>query len=419
MSKRKTTKKLSNYIIGLYIIYSVIPASILLSILFLSKEHLGINDGKVELTSWQELIISSLPEIILIALILLLMAMLFSRKILQIVSTPFYEAKRYGYLICEGKLNTQSPSYRFDEFSQLFSSIDQLRDHLISSLDTIQKNELIYQKTYDLTQVCLFVIDTKNKKLIRANNEFESAFGDLHIVNNQQNRTKREAFIVKAMQGEFSHGGRFMIRLTNGWRYFKVNTAIVNEYQLECSALDITKLINAHKDTEKQMVTDPLTGINNRLAFNKHIAQIKGGNKSTPTIFMLDLNKFKPINDKYGHSAGDYLLQTVAKRITNTVKGKGVAYRLGGDEFIIITHKHYNKNETTQLISDLQRKINNDIVFNGIHLKVGASIGFCHYDKKKHKDIEETIHYADVSMYSAKRHRNSAVVEPATLNPES
>ncbi|MEZ8103522.1 GGDEF domain-containing protein [Vibrio clamense] len=356
---------------------------------------------------WKDLLIESVPNIILAILLLLLMSMLLSRKVLKTLKAPFHDAQRYGFLIANGDINAEPPIHQFEEFNSLFSSLDNLRDRLINSVHELKKSENRHQATYDLTQVCLFVVDIKEKQIVRSNREFETTFGSLNKVNSIELRSTLHDFIIKLANGKIND--QYTLVGVNGDRHFKVNSAYLNEYQLECSALDITELVDAHSYVQKQLITDSLTGIKNRVGFNKRIEEIQANRLISTSIIMLDLNGFKPINDQYGHLVGDFLLATVAKRINVTLDKIGEVYRLGGDEFIILTNKILSDDELTPLATSLNENVSRNVNYENHEFSVTISIGSANFVAGK-SEMYDVIHQADLAMYQAKTSKQTYVM---------
>lgn len=356
---------------------------------------------------WKDLLIESVPNIILAILLLLLMSMLLSRKVLKTLKAPFHDAQRYGFLIANGDINAEPPIHQFEEFNSLFSSLDNLRDRLINSVHELKKSEHRHQATYDLTQVCLFVVDIKEKQIVRSNREFETTFGSLNKVNSIELRSTLHDFIIKLANGKIND--QYTLVGANGDRHFKVNSAYLNEYQLECSALDITELVDAHSYVQKQLITDSLTGIKNRVGFNKRIEEIQANRLISTSIIMLDLNGFKPINDQYGHLVGDFLLATVAKRINVALDKIGEVYRLGGDEFIILTNKILSDDELTTLATSLNENVSRNVNYENHEFSVTISIGSANFVAGK-SEMYDVIHQADLAMYQAKTSKQTYVM---------
>jgi diguanylate cyclase (GGDEF)-like protein/PAS domain S-box-containing protein len=98
------------------------------------------------------------------------------------------------------------------------------------------------------------------------------------------------------------------------------------------NARDVTEARRLHEELRHQATHDPLTGLANRSLLEQRLAATTG----PVSVLLVDLDGFKPVNDRYGHHAGDQVLITVAERLTRQTGGPGLAVRLGGDEFAVL-----------------------------------------------------------------------------------
>jgi len=114
---------------------------------------------------------------------------------------------------------------------------------------------------------------------------------------------------------------------------------------------------------------------------------------------MLDLDKFKPINDNFGHAVGDSILQKIARRLKNNLRKGDTVARFGGDEFAIIMHETCNINIAINRLIDLVTK---PIQINNYIHKIGVSIGYALYPVDA-RDVKQLLEIADNRMYKAKR----------------
>ena len=138
--------------------------------------------------------------------------------------------------------------------------------------------------------------------------------------------------------------------------------------------------------------TDELTGLANRRAFLERIAQVQVGQ----TLLLLDLNGFKPVNDRYGHATGDQLLQQVAQRLGRLIENDWTLARLGGDEFALLTATSSPAGESAAAVS---AAFSYPFHLTGIgEIQVGASIGAVIADGQG-----DLLRRADMAMYQAKR----------------
>jgi diguanylate cyclase (GGDEF)-like protein len=149
---------------------------------------------------------------------------------------------------------------------------------------------------------------------------------------------------------------------------------------------------------------DPLTGLANRATFEaqleKSIELCKLHNSKAVLVY-IDLDKFKPINDNYGHQAGDEVLKTVADRLRLLVRSTDTVARLGGDEFAIL-FSQCNPAAMAPVVDRISTEVNKPIKAFGHQLNVGCSIGavVCPDDGL---DALQLSHKADERMYEVKR----------------
>jgi diguanylate cyclase (GGDEF)-like protein len=155
---------------------------------------------------------------------------------------------------------------------------------------------------------------------------------------------------------------------------------------------------------------DQLTNLGNRRLIYQNLEKIKARcdrRKIFGAILLIDLNKFKPINDEYGHDAGDAILISVAEQLTKSIRSEDVVGRFGGDEFVVlISHldndEEVSKSKILTIVQKLQSAINTAIEFEGIELRVSSSIGICFF-KENNSSNDELIKRADIAMYKAKK----------------
>ncbi len=146
---------------------------------------------------------------------------------------------------------------------------------------------------------------------------------------------------------------------------------------------------------------DNLTGLANRVLFFDRLAE------ATPPIGLcyLDLDGFKEINDAYGHTVGDRVLQAVAERLRDVAEPDGLAARLGGDEFIVLTEKCRDEGGPHSLSRRLLTALSEPIVVAGQTVSVGASIGTALVDEPP-TAIDDLMHTVDTAMYRNKSARS-------------
>lgn len=148
--------------------------------------------------------------------------------------------------------------------------------------------------------------------------------------------------------------------------------------------------------------SDALTGLLNRTGFMSALktASFEAENLS---LFFIDLNKFKPVNDNYGHKAGDYILKQIATRLREIFPEKSLITRLGGDEYCILLLNE-DKISATKKINLITQTLEQDIIYNQNTINISGSIGLACYPEDTSKP-EELIELADKQMYVQKSER--------------
>lgn len=158
-----------------------------------------------------------------------------------------------------------------------------------------------------------------------------------------------------------------------------------------CVAMGNILLYNYRGNIVHQV--DPVTRLLNRICYEKNIENMK----SPAIVLIFDVNKFKSINDTYGHVEGDKCLRSVAQVIFDTYGKYGFCYRIGGDEFCVIMYKHTDKLQILNMqFEDGIKRLNET---NGKISRV--AFGYAYYDENT-DDINKVIEQADEMMYNNK-----------------
>lgn len=161
---------------------------------------------------------------------------------------------------------------------------------------------------------------------------------------------------------------------------------------------------------------DALTGLPNRLQFDSALDSIIAeGKQDRCAVLYADLDRFKIVNDRFGHHAGDTVLKTVANRIAEAVGDRGIAARNGGDEFIILLHDELDKDSVLFLCDKIIESVCRDISFDGGVTNVGASIGVA-WRPDDTLTAKMIIRSADAALYRAKENGRGQTFAAADLN---
>ncbi|MDD5220500.1 MAG: diguanylate cyclase, partial [Candidatus Bipolaricaulis sp.] len=165
---------------------------------------------------------------------------------------------------------------------------------------------------------------------------------------------------------------------------------------------------------EEELVTqasrDPLTGVFNRRYFNQviELELARSRRYAHPIGFlMIDVNRFKETNDRFGHQTGDRVLQTVASLLVDVVRECDLVVRYGGDEFLVVLLETDGESELVkERILDAVRARNE--ADDWLPFPVTLSIGCAHWDSKLGQTVESVLSEADERMYAAKRQNGEA-----------
>lgn len=153
-------------------------------------------------------------------------------------------------------------------------------------------------------------------------------------------------------------------------------------------------------------LTDPMTKLYNRRYFNnisKHFFALAKREKQNLSIIMLDIDKFKNINDTYGHQVGDEVILSLANILIQNQRKSDIACRYGGEEFVMLL-PNTPKQKAKFLAENIRKKINSNSIKLGSakELKFSVSIGVSEVDFYNETDIEQALKRADDALYKAK-----------------
>lgn len=187
---------------------------------------------------------------------------------------------------------------------------------------------------------------------------------------------------------------------------------------------DITERYRFERRLHEVAHTDELTGLATRRAFNDrlNVAIAQGGSKGSQlAVAILDLDRFKDVNDRLGHAAGDEVLRLMAAKLRGvTYLGDFFGARLGGDEFVLLLQGAAARERLVPSIERLLAELRHDVPADGGSIAVSTTIGACIVDAR-HADRSAVLKCADQALYRAKRLRRgtgaiagrSGLVDPA------
>lgn len=269
------------------------------------------------------------------------------------------------------------------------------------------------------SQKAIVITDADNV-ILRVNNAFIESTGytseDVvgHKISLLNSRDQNDPFYVEMWESVKRTGiwqGEISDRRKNGEIYplwltitgVKDVAGAISYYV--CMYTDITERKAIEEDMKRRAFYDPLTLLPNRFLLHerlKHCLDVERRSGKSLALLMLDLDRFKLVNDSLGHMAGDELLQQVAARITKRLREVDMVARLGGDEFIVLLEDISCPQDASRVAEDIISDLSKPFKLNqSKDVWIGASIGISLYHQ--HGDSPEILmDHADKALYQAK-----------------
>ena len=160
---------------------------------------------------------------------------------------------------------------------------------------------------------------------------------------------------------------------------------------------------------EHQALHDPLTGLPNRDLFRRVAERAVERAQGQGALVLVDLDRFKEVNDTLGHHAGDELLQVVGRRLQESLRTDDTVARLGGDEFGILLPGESDRAATVELLTRVREAVGAEITLDDATLTVDASFGICFFPDDA-DTVEDLLKNADAAMYQGKHGPTGVVV---------
>lgn len=203
------------------------------------------------------------------------------------------------------------------------------------------------------------------------------------------------------------------VRAANGERWHEVSAhrrldAVTGEAALLVSEVDVTPLKQSEARALFLSEHDPLTGLPNRNLAQRHFhllaEQVQRCTEARPlqaAVILIDLDRFKDVNDSWGHAAGDELLVEVAQRLGASVRRGDMVARFGGDEFLILLSAPEVRSEIERIHPRLRAALAAPVEIGGVRTHVSATVGASVYPEDG-EAFETLLQHADLAMYQGK-----------------
>ena len=209
------------------------------------------------------------------------------------------------------------------------------------------------------------------------------------------------------------------------WRSLAVPVVICDALVCLLTVLTTTTQLRALREQarrqEHESLHDPVTELANRTLFqqqvNQAIAQVNRGDRLA-AVMLLDLDRFKEVNDTLGHHQGDMLLHEIGVRLSSSLRTGDLVCRLGGDEFAVFALNLESREEAFLLATRVREAIAQRVELAGVALELEASIGLsiCPDDGN---DVDVLLSHADIAMYQAKRQHTGIELYDAAADESS
>ncbi|WP_404340045.1 diguanylate cyclase domain-containing protein [Pseudoalteromonas mariniglutinosa] len=279
----------------------------------------------------------------------------------------------------------------------------------------MKANQLVYlADVIELMLDAVCVVD-KQGRLVFANSAFNDIFGydPQHVLGQKvidfvhpDDREQTIATVQSIIMGERKpHYENRWIKKDGSVVYILWSARWSEEHQVRIAV--------AHDITERKLMEvrllhmaghDELTNLPNRslLLDRLNTSLVRAERDHTNlTLLFIDIDGFKEVNDKYGHAAGDRVLQNIAARLVHAVRKSDTVGRLGGDEFLVILHGITVKADVISLVETIRQQLCLPLTYQQHNLEFSASIGVVQYPDQQ-EDAEQLIKFADRAMYQAK-----------------
>lgn len=196
----------------------------------------------------------------------------------------------------------------------------------------------------------------------------------------------------------------------NSTRYYDIRAAKVNE-EVSLAWRDVTDRVTLERALHQRAATDSLTTLLNREEMFTQMERLLAGERRRGrdlAVLFCDLDHFKEVNDKYGHQAGDAVLQAMAQRIRSCLRGSDLAARIGGDELMVVLPGLQGLPDALAIAEKLRRQASKPVPIHEGEVQISISVGVALACTGE--SLDDLIARADTAMYTAKQQGRDQVV---------
>ncbi len=220
-----------------------------------------------------------------------------------------------------------------------------------------------------------------------------------------------EAWLAERVRMHRNPGEREVLFQLGDGRWYQVRERRTRDGGIVGVRTDVTELKANEERTRHLAHHDPLTGLPNRRLLQDRMDQsftLARRNRTLVGVLLVDLDRFKAINDRDGHRVGDEVLRAVAARLRTCVREVDTVARHGGDEFVVLLPEMRQAQDARRVADKIVSGISAPIVIEGRECQIGASIGIAVYPRDA-RESEALLRCADQAMYRVKQNGGSGV----------
>ncbi|WP_117169510.1 EAL domain-containing protein [Paraliobacillus sediminis] len=384
---------------------------------------MAIPEEEINIAS-QELNKVLIPVFIILSVSLIILITIMMHRNLQPINRLYHAVEKVNKGDYAHRIEQVDPTSDIGSISAKFNLM--LQDLERYRIDVKQKTIELHQQKNFLNRIINFnpsAIYTMNweGEFTLINKQFASLYG---LIPDDILGKKEQDFNPKAdeawhylkinraimMTNEAQEMEDFLIDANGNKKWFHVGKVPImgdtgGQLQLLCVATEITEIKQQEELIKYQAFHDELTGLPNRKLFIETIEREISYAQEHDTkvaLFFLDLDRFKYINDTFGHDAGDALLKMVSQRLQSILIEKDMVFRFGGDEFTILVPQLNDKQKAADIAKEILSILTKPYNFKEHKFIITASIGISIYPNDA-TNVDSLTKYADTAMYQSKQ----------------
>jgi len=315
---------------------------------------------------------------------------------------PYHVKSELGSLVIDINNLLQKTEAQLEEERGLRSEVERLSKHFRTLFENSTSPIILTEPKGNI----LLYNEAFSSLLKRLDTPLRKSFGPYLKEIFHEQRHLDEVVEIALGNEEIASGEFKLLNNKNNesiWVQAIISSSITEDYKehYQITLHDISKRKLQLENLDKKAHTDALTQLLNRRGAEQELILLMQ-NKTPFILILLDLNKFKPINDIYGHEAGDEILIHIASQLTKGLRRRDILSRWGGDEFVIVL-PNLSVNELSEVAIKIHEHISTPLYLanQDISVQVGASMGASIYPEDN-KSLKVLIESADKAMYWSK-----------------